>query len=89
MPLSCMEVVCGNGLMLLRYCIGIVSTFNEYAVSLTIDILGWVNQNQIERTNCLPHHDRPVDSSCDGSSNCVSDLPIDVFCFSDIPIAVE
>ena len=62
-------------------------TFNVDAVSLTFDILGWVNQNQIERTNCLPHHDRPVDSSCDGSSNCVSDLPIAVFCSSDLPIA--
>ena len=62
-------------------------TFNEDAVSLTIDILGWVNQNQIERTNCLPHHDRPVDSSGDGNSICVSDLPIAVFCFSDLLIA--
>ena len=30
-------------------CIGIGMTFNGDAVSLTIDILGWVNQNQIER----------------------------------------
>ena len=70
-----------------RSCIGMGRTFNEDAVSLTIDILGWVNQNQIERTNRIPHHDRPVDSSGDGSSNCVSDFPIAVFCFSDLPIA--
>ena len=41
-----------EGLMALhRSCIGIGRTFNEDAVSFTIDNLGWVNQNQIERTN--------------------------------------